>query len=157
MSMMDMSMTFHTSITDPLYSSAWKPSSAGAYAGAITFLILLAFTYRFLIAWKIILEHRWATRDGARSVLIVAAGKADSLSDSEDGNSRRMRMKDRSGKPWRWSVDLPRGGMQAVISGVGYLLMLAVMSFNVGYFFAVLAGIFLGEVVFGRWIRGIEH
>ncbi len=53
--------------------------------------------------------------------------------------------------PWRISVDVPRGLLQFASSGIGYLLMLAVMTMNVGYFFAVLLGIFLGEVAFGRW------
>jgi len=29
--------------------------------------------------------------------------------------------------------------------------MIAVMTMNVGYFFAVLAGVFFGELVFGRY------
>ena len=32
--------------------------------------------------------------------------------------------------------------------------MIIVMTMNVGYFFAVLAGIFFGELIFGRWITG---
>jgi hypothetical protein len=32
--------------------------------------------------------------------------------------------------------------------------MIAVMTLNVGYFFAVLAGLFLGEFAFGRFISG---
>jgi len=32
--------------------------------------------------------------------------------------------------------------------------MIAVMTLNVGYFFAVLAGLFFGEFAFGRFISG---
>jgi hypothetical protein len=32
--------------------------------------------------------------------------------------------------------------------------MIAVMTLNVGYFFAVLAGLFFGELGFGRFIAG---
>lgn len=123
-----MSMAFHTSITDPLYSSAWAPTTPGQYTGTIVFLVLLAFTYRFLVAWKSVQDHKWAVKENERSVL-VAAGKAGSLDSSGrlDGNDgisgEGGRGKDGwGGKPWRWSVDLPRAWMQMVTSGVGYLL-----------------------------------
>ncbi|KAG0128297.1 putative Ctr copper transporter [Tuber indicum] len=150
-----MSMAFHTGMTDSLYSSAWTPNSPEQYAGTIAFLVLLAFTYRFLVAWRSVLDRKRAVKDNERSVL-VAAGKAGSLGSSEglDGGRRTGSW---GGRPWRWSVDLPRAWMQVVTSGVGYLLMLAVMTFNVGYFLAVLTGVFFGELIFGRWIHGSEH
>lgn len=35
--------------------------------------------------------------------------------------------------------------------------MLAVMTMNVGYFFSVLAGIFVGELAVGRFIQLDDH
>jgi hypothetical protein len=35
--------------------------------------------------------------------------------------------------------------------------MLAVMTFNVGYFFSVVGGVFLGELLVGRYIQMDEH
>ena len=35
--------------------------------------------------------------------------------------------------------------------------MLAVMTENIGYFFSVLAGIFIGELVVGRYVAVDEH
>jgi hypothetical protein len=35
--------------------------------------------------------------------------------------------------------------------------MLAVMTFNVGYFLSVLGGIFLGEIAVGRYTQMEEH
>ncbi|GAB1740802.1 hypothetical protein NU219Hw_g5885t1 [Hortaea werneckii] len=53
--------------------------------------------------------------------------------------------------PWRFTTDLPRACIFTVQAGVGYLLMLAVMTFNVGYFLSVLAGLFVGELAVGRF------
>lgn len=33
--------------------------------------------------------------------------------------------------------------------------MLAVMTMNVGYFLAVLGGVFVGEMAWGRWTKGV--
>lgn len=35
--------------------------------------------------------------------------------------------------------------------------MLAVMTYNVGYFLSVLGGVFLGELVMGRYSNAEEH
>lgn len=35
--------------------------------------------------------------------------------------------------------------------------MLAVMTMNVGYFMSVLGGVFLGELLFGRYAQYEEH
>lgn len=54
-------------------------------------------------------------------------------------------------QPFRLSVDLVRAAFVTVMVAVAYLLMLAVMTYNVGYFMSVLGGAFLGELIFGRW------
>ncbi|KAK4500723.1 hypothetical protein PRZ48_008913 [Zasmidium cellare] len=53
----------------------------------------------------------------------------------------------------RWSVneELFRAVLDTVIAGVSYLLMLAVMTMNVGYFMSVLGGVFLGSFLLGRY------
>ncbi|EQK99494.1 low affinity copper transporter [Ophiocordyceps sinensis CO18] len=60
--------------------------------------------------------------------------------------------------PWRFSVDPVRALMDTVLAGVGYLLMLAVMTMNLGYFLSVLAGVFAGSLAVGRYSAGsAEH
>jgi len=59
--------------------------------------------------------------------------------------------------PFRLSVDVPRAAVVTVIAAVTYLLMLAVMTMNVGYFLSILLGVFLGDLGLGRYARADEH
>lgn len=108
----------------------------------------------------------------ARSALLVSAAGVE-----EDVRVVRRHL--RATPPWRLSVDLPRALIVTVVAGMGYLLyvvnqsplfaytvfridllcvrMLAVMTYNVGYFLSVLGGVFLGELVVGRYTQMDEH
>ena len=118
------------------------------------FIFILGIVSRGLQAWKTVLEGHWFRKHASTAVLV---------SSSDDGKVKVVS----GGKNvlvWRTSVDVPRSLLQMVISGVNYLLyglysserltsrMITVMTMNVGYFFAVLGGIFFGELAFGRLI-----
>lgn len=49
------------------------------------------------------------------------------------------------------AMDVVRGLARFVLAGLAYLLMLAAMSFNVPIFFAVISGVAVGSMLFGRW------
>lgn len=49
------------------------------------------------------------------------------------------------------AMDVVRGIARFVLAGLAYLLMLAAMSFNVAIFFAVITGVAVGSMLFGRW------
>ncbi|KAL4964015.1 copper transporter family protein [Aspergillus stella-maris] len=55
--------------------------------------------------------------------------------------------------PRNWRHDGSRALLEGVRAFIGYILMLAVMTFNVGVLCAVLGGIIVGEVVLGRYMR----
>ncbi|XPS72324.1 hypothetical protein M3J09_004489 [Ascochyta lentis] len=159
-----MAMAFFTATDTPLYSEAWTPKNAGQYAGTCIFLIILAITLRGIITIKSLLEARALEAAAKRRYIVVAGEKAitEQANDASsmtgilttNGMQEDVRIVSAPAKliqPWRFSVDLPRAALMMVATGVGYLLMLAVMTFNVGYFLSILAGTFIGELALGRY------
>lgn len=158
-----MAMTFFTATNTPLFSNTWTPSGAGSYAGTCIFLIFLAIVFRALYTAHVLFNHRGVKSALKRRYVVVEGEGVEKIAadaDSTTGilttngvaeNVRIVQAPVQHFQPFRFSVDLPRAALLTVISGVGYLLMLAVMTFNVGYFLSVLAGTFLGELAFGRY------
>jgi len=167
----DMAMVFFNSRSTPLYSLAWTPSSTGEYAGTCIFLIFLSIIFRSLIAGRHLLEIRWADQAWKRRYITVAENSAFSERLKGDPNASRgvltasgveenvaiVHKVSHGPQPWRLSVDVPRAFLAMVIAGVGYLLMLAVMTLNVGYYLSILAGVFVGELVVGRYYHILEE
>ena len=56
-------------------------------------------------------------------------------------------------QPFVWQADLARAVLTTAVVGIGYMLMLVIMTYNSAYFGVILAGIFVGEVYFARWGR----
>jgi len=169
--MSQMAMVFFNSHTTPIWSAQWQPTTSGQYAGTCIFLIIFSVIFRSLLAGKHILEARWADQAWKRRYITVAENSAFSEQLKGDPNSMRgvltangvdenvaILMKASHGpQPWRFSVDVPRAFLSMILVGVGYLLMLAVMTLNIGYYFSVLAGAFIGELAVGRFHRVLEE
>ncbi|PWY83443.1 copper transporter family protein [Aspergillus heteromorphus CBS 117.55] len=169
---MTMNMVFTNTHTTPLFSTQWTPTTSGSYAGTCVFLIILAILARVLVAFKALMERHWLDAHLNRRYVAVAgkspeAGRIDTDPEAKvaslvtaqgvEEKVRVVRTVTHAPLPWRFSVDLPRALIFLVITGVSYLLMLAVMTMNVGYFCSVLTGAFLGELAVGRFIQWNEH
>ncbi|KAK4154830.1 protein P80 [Chaetomidium leptoderma] len=168
-----MMAVFQTSMATSLYSANWTPNSTGTYAATCIFLIVFAALFRGLLALRSWQEHRWMDRELDRRFVVVD-GKAplaetlsrDSLAknmtmalsaNGVEENVLVVRRPTTHARPWRLSVDPVRAVIDTAIAGVGYLLMLAVMSMNVGYFLSILGGTFVGSLLVGRFIAVSEH
>ncbi|EAT89512.1 hypothetical protein SNOG_02781 [Parastagonospora nodorum SN15] len=133
-----MAMTFFTSTTTPLFSMSWTPATTGQYSATCIFLIIFATIFRALLAVRLniieILAAFERRQRGAGDYPYVVEAKTA------------------AGRPWRVREAVLLASLDVVLAGIGYLLMIAVMSMNVGYFLSVLAGVFLGSMVFGRFM-----
>lgn len=120
-----------------LFSSAWTPSSPGAYAGTCIFLIILAIADRGLIALKAVLERHWLDVHLNRRYVAIANKPTESGHIDHDPDAKVATLITAQGVeesvkivhtipqgpiPWRFSVDLPRAGLFLCIVGVSYLL-----------------------------------
>ncbi|KAF9109072.1 hypothetical protein BGX27_008036 [Mortierella sp. AM989] len=56
-------------------------------------------------------------------------------------------------QPFVWQAEVLRAVLTTAVVGIGYMLMLVVMTYNSAYFGVIIAGVFVGEVYFGRWGR----
>ncbi|KAF8527871.1 Ctr copper transporter [Hysterangium stoloniferum] len=158
----------HFTKGDNLFFMAWVPLSTGAVIGACIGLFLLAIIDRWVSAMRAVMQLYWSRRTeeilAARSAMLNDESiftEKKRLSDSSVGSdgeclpptqpprSRITRL--RRSAPFIPTHEFARGAMFACKSAVSYALMLAVMTFHAGYIIAIIAGLGVGEVLFGRF------
>ncbi|KAF2167396.1 hypothetical protein M409DRAFT_66012 [Zasmidium cellare ATCC 36951] len=144
MPMDEMLMVFFTSTQTALWSESWWPLTTGQYAGTCIFLIALAVIFRGLLGVRMHFDkiYSWMVYRHDTKVLRKYGFEKDQVKVPE-GEVRAAR--------WSVNEELFRAVLDTVIAGFSYLLMLAVMTMNVGYFMSVLGGVFLGSFVLGRY------
>ncbi|ORY64790.1 Ctr copper transporter family-domain-containing protein [Pseudomassariella vexata] len=155
-----MAMTFFQAENTSLFSTAWTPNSTAAYAGTCFFLIFLAFAMRTMMALKPIFEQ-------SQLQATKKSNQNNGAGDIENGNKEGRGGSNTKGKgfivefrkrwaTWNLTVNFVRAIYELFLVGIGYLLMLAVMSYNVGYFVSILTGVFLGTLVMGHLASDAE-
>ncbi|KAK1857116.1 copper transporter [Colletotrichum chrysophilum] len=154
---MTMPVVFHTAMSTSLFSETWTPRTTGQYAGTCLTLIIFTIILRALLAFKPRLETTVWADDDTRGRLVV--GHDDEETGKEGmptrSNSKRQRNSDNGmrGIISEANIRLGRAIYEVIIALLGYLLMLAVMSMNVGYFVSILVGVFLGTLGLGGIAR----
>ncbi|KAL7416006.1 Ctr copper transporter [Mrakia frigida] len=150
-----MKMYFHFTKGDTLLFKSWAPKLEGPFAGACVFLCVLAIIDRALHAVRAGFEMKWSFESRARASL-------DSDSITKQGEAPtpvapRVLDMFRGGSPATWiqpqkiTRDALRAVLQGLHSGLGLVLMLSVMTYNVWHFFSVVLGLMVGEFFFGRF------
>lgn len=129
-----MHMTFYWGTQVTLLFTSWRTESLLSYSLALLACVAAATFYQYL-------EH---------IRLRLRRSKTQQLEEPLIGKNNSV------GGGWRWSAAKIGAGLAfGVSSGVGYLLMLAVMSFNGGVFVAIVLGLTAGHLAFG--IQGTDE
>jgi hypothetical protein len=139
----DMSMSmmmgngFHVGPGDAIFSTKFTPTTQSAYAGGVIFLLLLAVCWRLLLAARVLIERRFVDQERNRRAIVVRGTPTESEKVMKDGTGKDGVLISESGRqedvrivkravrgalPWRFSQDLPRAIMTAIVAAVGYLL-----------------------------------
>ncbi|KAF5976140.1 protein kinase-like domain-containing protein [Fusarium bulbicola] len=142
MDMEQMNMVFFISSKTLLWTKSFAPETTGQYAGVCIFLIAFATILRMLLALRV---NFYSVSDGLRRRRTKGLLVESRVSEIA-GN-----------RPWRANEAIMLGVIDVLLAGVSYLLMLAVMTMNVGYFLSVLAGVFIGSVCCSLYSENLSH
>ncbi|TRM64699.1 Ctr copper transporter family-domain-containing protein [Schizophyllum amplum] len=134
---------FTTSLGDILWFYGWVPrNGAGIMSAACLGLFLLGILERWLAMLRVLCEFGWSLPLPSKD---VAKGQMPTT-------TARPTMPRSRFIPF---IDLPRGLLQVMQSALTFALMLAVMTFQLGFIVSICLGLGAGEMLFGRIISGI--
>jgi len=177
--MMKIIIVFSLGTADILLLKEWVPENAAAYAGSCIAVIVTAVLVQALKAWRVMLESRWAslrrvqccnaacgnTSDNSKidNDSAYAAGSSDGEVAEAITGLRGSSSHQRSKCGWcsnALSIIIPekaqfkrniiRSAFTGVIVFLDYMLMLIVMSFNIGIILSAVGGFAIGALLFGH-------
>ncbi|KAG1847158.1 CTR copper uptake transporter [Suillus subalutaceus] len=125
----------------------WVPQSSGAMVGTCIALFMLALIERWIAACRGVMDSHWG-----QQAIIIASDKLNTLptQSSPIGFIKRFT------PPFIPAHDITRGIMFAAQTLLGYLFMLTVMTYQLGFIFSLVVGLGVGETLFGRF-SGIAY
>eukprot|EP01087_Luapelamoeba_hula_P014606 TRINITY_DN4314_c0_g1_i1.p1 TRINITY_DN4314_c0_g1~~TRINITY_DN4314_c0_g1_i1.p1 ORF type:complete len:396 (-),score=39.61 TRINITY_DN4314_c0_g1_i1:106-1293(-) len=144
-----MRMYFHNSLEDYVLFKSWVPRNYLEYFATLIVIMLAGIFYEGLKTARIIFEERFqlpkpgADHGGMPHNIHVQDGHHAHLQEIGGWTFTWV--------PFRWHVDITRAVFSFSEVGLGLILMLVAMTFNVGMFLAVCVGALLGSVIFGRF------
>jgi len=171
----------HFTLGDAILFREWVPMSGGASFGACVGLVVLAMVDRLLAAFSGIMRGWWARNAIDRTLATTQQLTSSASEDSGENLKSETPSRAVTGKapgavsdldrPVPGAVpflrhhlnfhtfvpghDITRGILHAIQAAIGFALMLSVMTFDAAYFISVVLGLGVGEVLFGRFGKGV--
>ncbi|KAF8588574.1 hypothetical protein K439DRAFT_1335048 [Ramaria rubella] len=148
----------HFTSGDKLFFSIWSPTSSAAMFGASLSLFAVACFERFMTAFGRVAVARMIENLGSftsnsplKADKGVSSGSTSDDSQSCEPETEPIQGRSRIAPPFIPRIELQRGACRIGSALLSYTLMLAVMTFNAGFIIAIVAGLGVGEVLFGRF------
>ncbi|KAF9545902.1 hypothetical protein EC957_010407 [Mortierella hygrophila] len=152
-----MRMYFHLGFSDYVLFEKWVPRNQGQYVGTWFALFFLTLFFQTISTYRTCLESRWAEEQAAENDETSKSDSSERLTSFGGDGKHRSSIFMHWIQLWRqpWSLnEVKQNVIRALLTFVettlGYALMLVTMTFNVPLFFAVIAGLTIGSVVFSR-------
>ncbi|PFH46222.1 hypothetical protein AMATHDRAFT_115099, partial [Amanita thiersii Skay4041] len=141
-----------TPFGDTLWFQGWVPTGAGAVIGACIALFLLGIFERWLAASRAMAESAWGRSAQLAMLEKLNRSKDTTPTDKKPKLRMIMTLRGRHVPPFMPAHDIARGILHVAQTAVGFLFMLAVMTFQVAYIASICVGVGIGEIMFGRYI-----
>ncbi|KAH7882638.1 Ctr copper transporter family-domain-containing protein [Phlebopus sp. FC_14] len=150
----------HFTPGDTLWFLGWVPHTKGAMVGACIGIFLFAILERWISACRSLMELHWSTRYPSAQLIstriliqlkrenITIADKLHTSSTQRLSGIHKFR---RLAPPFIPAHDITRGVVFAAHALLGYLFMLTVMTFQLGFILSLVVGLGVGETMFGRF------
>ncbi len=164
-----MRMFFHTGLADYVILKEWVPVNWWQYTLTFLAIVVMGMAYELLKVVRSNFEAYVEKKPNflgsiLRRQTYTEFGHSESYhvtmaaDDHNHHNHQQHSVNEKGEQAWRmeWrpfslQVELVRGLFAFFETGLGLILMLVAMTFNVGLFLAVCAGAFFGTVAFGRF------
>ncbi|XP_010269750.1 PREDICTED: copper transporter 5.1 [Nelumbo nucifera] len=130
-----MHMTFYWGKNVTILFDSWNTDSWASYSLTLLLCFLVSVVYQSM-------------EDRRLRLKLFAAGKKPLVVSSQNMHTALLNPGFVASSRWRKSAKFLVAVMFGINSAVGYMLMLAVMSFNGGVFIAVVLGLSVGYLVF---------
>ena len=137
-----MTAFLHLNPGDTLWLSGWVPGRSSTLWGACVALILLGIGERWVAAARASVE---------RAIAHETYMTPEEKEKIKEFSLPKVIFLLRGAAPFVLSHAWARGALQMVQSTLGFLFMLAVMTYQVGFILSIVLGLGVGEMMYGRY------